>query len=151
DYSIRVWLDPEKLAARNMTPIDVAAAVRGQNIDAAAGQVGQPPAPRRQHFQFPISALGRLTTPEQFGDIIVKAGGPSAPSAAMKPKSTGPRAPTIGILGSVPVSAAAMSAMTPSTAAPTGTGTPGMSASGSGTGGVKTAVGGGTTGGGASS
>jgi multidrug efflux pump len=73
DYSIRVWLDPQKLAARNMTALDVAAAIRAQNLDAPIGQVGQSPAPRVQLFQLPIETLGRLEEPEQFGDIVVKA------------------------------------------------------------------------------
>ncbi len=74
DYSVRAWLNPQSLAARNMTAMDVAAAIRSQNIDAPAGQVGQQPAPSTQPFQFPVSTLGRLTDPEQFGNIIVKVG-----------------------------------------------------------------------------
>src|SRR5579885_483304 len=74
DYSIRVWLDPQKLASRGMTAMDVAEAIRRQNLDAPAGQVGQQPAPRGQPFQLPVDALGRLATPEQFGDIIVEVG-----------------------------------------------------------------------------
>jgi multidrug efflux pump len=72
DYSIRAWLDPQKLAARNMTPMDVADAIRNQNLDAPAGGLGQPPAPLAQATQLPIDALGRLTEPEQFEEIIVK-------------------------------------------------------------------------------
>src|SRR5262249_46293798 len=72
DYSIRAWLDPQQLASRGMTTIDVANAIRNQNLDAPAGQVGQPPAPNGQSFQLPIHTLGRLNRPEQFGDIIVK-------------------------------------------------------------------------------
>ncbi len=74
DYAIRIWLDPRKLASRGMTAMDVASAVRSQNIQAAAGQTGQPPASVRQTSQLPIDILGRLSTPEQFGDIIVKIG-----------------------------------------------------------------------------
>jgi multidrug efflux pump len=74
DYSTRVWLDPQKLAARNMTPMDVAAAIRSENLDAPAGQLGQLPAAQGQLFQLPVDTLGRLTTPEQFGDIVVKVG-----------------------------------------------------------------------------
>jgi multidrug efflux pump len=73
DYSIRAWLDPQKLAARNMTAVDVANAVRTQNIEAALGQVGQAPMNRTQAFQVPIDALSRLSDPDQFGDIVVKA------------------------------------------------------------------------------
>jgi multidrug efflux pump len=74
DYSIRIWLDPRKLASRGMTAMDVSSAVRGQNIQAAAGQTGAPPASKGQNSQLPIDLLGRLNTPEQFGDIIVKVG-----------------------------------------------------------------------------
>jgi multidrug efflux pump len=74
DYSTRVWLDPQKLAARNMTPMDVAAAIRNENLDAPAGQLGQLPIPMGQPFQLPVDTLGRLTTPEQFGNIVVKVG-----------------------------------------------------------------------------
>ena len=74
DYSIRVWLDPQKLASRGMTAMDVASSIRTENIDAPAGQIGQMPAGRVQPFQLPIDTLGRLTTPEQFGAIVVKAG-----------------------------------------------------------------------------
>src|SRR3954464_10396321 len=73
DYSIRAWLDPQKLAARDMTGMDVAQAIRSQNLEAAAGQIGQPPAPAGQAFQMPIHTLGRLVDPEQFAAIIVKA------------------------------------------------------------------------------
>jgi multidrug efflux pump len=72
DYSIRAWLDPQKLASRNMTAADVANAIRAQNIEAAAGQVGQAPMHRSQAFQLPVDTLGRLSDPAQFGDIIVK-------------------------------------------------------------------------------
>jgi multidrug efflux pump len=72
DYSIRVWLDPQKLASHNMTAADVANAVRAQNIEAAVGEVGQAPIWRSQAFQMPIDTIGRLHEPAQFGDIIVK-------------------------------------------------------------------------------
>ena len=74
DYSIRVWLDPQKLASRNMTPLEVAAAIRTQNVEAASGQVGQQPQPQGQPFQFPVDTLGRLRDPEQFANIIIKVG-----------------------------------------------------------------------------
>jgi multidrug efflux pump len=94
DYSIRAWLDPQKLAARNMTAGDVVAAVRSQNLEAALGQVGQPPTSQSQAFQLPIDTLGRLTDPEQFGDIIIKVGGIGRLNAPSKngggaPASTG--------------------------------------------------------------
>ncbi|MCS7270072.1 MAG: efflux RND transporter permease subunit [Gemmataceae bacterium] len=73
DYSMRLWLDPEKLAAKGLTTSDVVAAVESQNTQVAAGQVGQPPAPRGQSFQFPLNAEGRLSSVEQFADMILKA------------------------------------------------------------------------------
>src|SRR5262249_42224104 len=72
DYSIRAWLDPQKLAAMSVTATDVANAIRNQNIEAALGQVGQPPAISAQAFQWPLDTLGRLWDPSQFGDIIIK-------------------------------------------------------------------------------
>ncbi len=74
DYSMRVWLDPEQLQARGLTATDVVNAVREQNVQVAAGQIGQPPVPAGQDFQYTMSTLGRLTEAEQFGDIVVKAG-----------------------------------------------------------------------------
>src|SRR5437660_6684783 len=89
-YSIRAWLDPQKLASRGMNASDVAAAVTSQNVEAAPGRVGQPPSGRRQAFDLPINTLGRLTFPEQFDDIIVKVSNP-APMlrAAVKPPVLG--------------------------------------------------------------
>ncbi len=72
DYSIRVWLDPERLAYRSLTPIDVIASLEGQNIQAVLGQVGQPPSGGEQQLQLTLSALGRLRTVGEFGDIVVK-------------------------------------------------------------------------------
>src|SRR4051794_12924609 len=72
DYSMRIWLDPQNLAAHQMTAMDVANAIRSQNLDAPVGQIGQPPAPSPEPFQLPIDTLGRLTDPEQFANIIVK-------------------------------------------------------------------------------
>lgn len=72
DYSMRVWLDPDKMAARNLTTSDVVNAVRSQNVQVAAGQIGRPPVPDGQQFQFTMSTLGRLEETEQFGNIIVK-------------------------------------------------------------------------------
>ncbi len=75
DYSMRVWLDPEKLKARNLTTNDVVAAIREQNIQVAAGRIGQPPAPEGQNFQYTINTLGRLEDVGQFEDIIIKTSG----------------------------------------------------------------------------
>jgi len=73
DYSMRVWLDPQKLAARNLTTSDVVEAIREQNVQVAAGQVGAPPAPGAE-FQLALDAQGRLTDEQQFGDIILRSG-----------------------------------------------------------------------------
>ncbi len=72
DYSMRVWLDPDKLAIRNMTAGDVVRALREQNLPVASGQVGQSPTLKGQQTQFTLSTLGRLIEPEQFEKIIVK-------------------------------------------------------------------------------
>ena len=72
DYSIRIWLDPNKVSARDLTASDVAAAVRRQNVEVAAGVFGQAPQPADNLFQLTARARGRLVTPEEFGDIILK-------------------------------------------------------------------------------
>ena len=74
DYSMRVWLDPRKLKSRNLTTEDVVDAIREQNVQVAAGQIGAPPAPPGTAFQFTVNALGRLDTVEQFEDIIIRTG-----------------------------------------------------------------------------
>ncbi len=74
DYSMRVWLDPDALQARNLTAGDVIRVLREQNVQVAAGQIGQPPVPRGQDFQFTMSTLGRLIEAEEFADIIIKTG-----------------------------------------------------------------------------
>jgi hydrophobe/amphiphile efflux-1 (HAE1) family protein len=73
DFSMRLWLDPYKMAVRGVTVGDVMNALREQNVQVAAGQVGQPPAPG-QGIQLPLATLGRLTEPEQFAKLIVKKG-----------------------------------------------------------------------------
>src|SRR6202048_3918040 len=74
DYSMRVWLDPDKLQSRNLTVGDVLRVLREQNVQVAAGQIGQPPVPRGQDFQYTMSTLGRLVEAEQFADIVLKTG-----------------------------------------------------------------------------
>jgi multidrug efflux pump len=74
DYSMRVWLDPNKLASRNLSADDVVRVLREQNIQVAAGQIGQQPVPRGQEFQYTLSTLGRLVEPEQFANIVVNTG-----------------------------------------------------------------------------
>jgi hydrophobe/amphiphile efflux-1 (HAE1) family protein len=109
DYSLRAWLNPDRLASLNLTAADVVHAIEQQNLQVAAGQIGQPPSRSSQQFQLTINTLGRLTDPEQFGDIIVKAaaGGPTMVAASPQPASS-PGDPQ-------PV--------TPATTAGTGTGT----------------------------
>ncbi len=74
DYSMRVWLDPERLAVLGTTAPDVLLALREQNVQVAAGAIGRPPVPAGELFQYTLTTLGRLTEAEEFGDIIVKSG-----------------------------------------------------------------------------
>jgi multidrug efflux pump len=74
DYSMRIWLDPDRLTSRGMTAGDVVRALREQNVQVAAGQIGQQPAAEGVNFQYTLSTLGRLIEPEQFADIIIKTG-----------------------------------------------------------------------------
>ncbi|UUQ64949.1 efflux RND transporter permease subunit [Pseudomonas fuscovaginae UPB0736] len=74
DYSLRVWLDPNKTASRNLTATDVVNAIREQNRQVAAGQLGAPPAPNATSFQMSINAQGRLVTEEEFENIVIRAG-----------------------------------------------------------------------------
>ena len=74
DYSIRVWLDPNLMYARGLTVTDVISAIQAQNVQVAAGQLGAPPAPKGTAFTLTINTLGRLITPDQFKQIIVKQG-----------------------------------------------------------------------------
>ncbi len=73
EYAMRVWLDPNKVASRGLTSSDVTAAIKEQNVQVAAGSVGQQPN-ASSSFQVTVNALGRLTTEEQFGDIVIKTG-----------------------------------------------------------------------------
>ena len=74
DYSMRAWLDPDRMAARDLSASDVVAALREQNVQVAAGSLGRPPVPQGQAFQYTLSTLGRLVDPAQFGKIVVKTG-----------------------------------------------------------------------------
>ena len=74
DYAMRLWLDPDKVAARGMTAGDVVRAVREQNIQVSAGQLGAEPMANGSQFLTPINARGRLETPEEFGNIVLKSG-----------------------------------------------------------------------------
>jgi HAE1 family hydrophobic/amphiphilic exporter-1 len=73
-FAMRLWLDPAKLAARELTAGDVVNALREQNLQVAAGALGEPPAPSEQLYQISVRAMGRLSEAEQFEDIVVKAG-----------------------------------------------------------------------------
>jgi hydrophobe/amphiphile efflux-1 (HAE1) family protein len=72
-YSMRIWLDPDKLAALGITAVDVQNAIAEQNVQVAAGKIGQPPAPPGTPFEMQVNAVGRLSDPAQFGDIVVRA------------------------------------------------------------------------------
>ncbi|OQK17337.1 hypothetical protein AU255_05495 [Methyloprofundus sedimenti] len=74
DYSMRVWLNPHKMKSRGITTQDIVNAMREQNVQVAAGQIGQPPVPPGTNFQYTINVLGRLTDVAQFEDIIIKTG-----------------------------------------------------------------------------
>jgi multidrug efflux pump subunit AcrB len=75
DYSMRIWLDPDKLQSRELTAGDVIRVLREQNVEVAAGKIGQPPIPSGQDFQYTLSTLGRLADADQFADIILATGG----------------------------------------------------------------------------
>jgi len=74
DYSMRAWLDPNRMAARNLAASDVVAALREQNVQVAAGALGRPPVPTGQAFQYTLSTMGRLLDRDQFGEIVLKTG-----------------------------------------------------------------------------
>ncbi|HAN99442.1 MAG TPA: hydrophobe/amphiphile efflux-1 family RND transporter [Planctomycetaceae bacterium] len=74
DYGMRVWLDPPRLRALSLTAGDVVAAIREQNVQVAAGRIGQPPAPDGTPYELTVNTRGRLTEAEEFADLIVKSG-----------------------------------------------------------------------------
>src|SRR4051795_6263476 len=82
DYSMRVWLNTEKMAQLGVTPSEVAAALRAQNAQYAAGRIGTEPAPPGQNLVYTVTAAGRLVEPEQFGEIVVRALGTTAGASA---------------------------------------------------------------------
>ncbi len=84
-YAMRVWLDPVKLAARGLTATDVVNALVEQNIEIPAGQLGQPPSDTKQAFQVPVRVVGRLTSPTEFDEIIVK----NSPNGLVQIKDVG--------------------------------------------------------------
>jgi HAE1 family hydrophobic/amphiphilic exporter-1/multidrug efflux pump len=77
DYSMRIWLRPDRMAQLGVTTSEIAAAVRAQNAQYAAGKIGAEPAPPGQSLVYTVTAQGRLVEPEQFGEIVVRAGGPA--------------------------------------------------------------------------
>ena len=72
DYSMRIWLDPDKIAARNMTAGEVVAALQAQNVQVSSGVLGQPPVPQPGAFQLNVQTLGRLIDPAQFAAVVIK-------------------------------------------------------------------------------
>ena len=75
EYGMRIWLDPNRLAKLALTPSDVVAAIKEQNLQAPSGQVGAPPSPPGQQFSYTVQAPGRLVSPEEFGEIILRSSG----------------------------------------------------------------------------
>src|SRR6202521_1941807 len=72
DYAMQIWLDPNRLQSLNLTALDVTAALQGQNIQVASGVLNQPPVPNQLAFQVAVRTLGRLTDPDEFGNIVIK-------------------------------------------------------------------------------
>ena len=72
DYAMRIWLDPDKVAAHNLNASEVLAALRAQNVQVSAGILNQPPVPSHEAHQLNVQTLGRLSTPQQFGEIVLK-------------------------------------------------------------------------------
>ncbi len=102
DYALRAWLDPDKMAALNLDASDVVSAIASQNVQVAAGQIGQPPTIRAQQFQLTINTQGRLTETDQFANIIVKAAQDTiapAISGGAAPATGGAAARTTGASG----------------------------------------------------
>ena len=77
DYSMRIWLRPDKMAQLGITTADISAAISAQNKQNVAGKIGQEPAQQGQQLVYTVTAKGRLATPEQFGDIVLRSKGPS--------------------------------------------------------------------------
>lgn len=73
-YAMRMWMDPDRMAGLGITPGDLIAAIREQNLEVSAGQIGSPPAPDNQQFQYTIRAKGRLTSVKEFENIVVRTG-----------------------------------------------------------------------------
>jgi hydrophobe/amphiphile efflux-1 (HAE1) family protein len=82
DYSMRVWLDPDRLQSLGLTALDVTSALQGQNIQVASGVLDQPPTPKQGAFQIAVQTLGRLADPSEFGNIVIK----QTPTAVVRVK-----------------------------------------------------------------
>ena len=78
EYAMRMWMNPDRMASLGITPGDLIAAIREQNLEVSAGQIGTPPVPTDQQFQYTITTKGRLTTVEEFGNIVVRTGNASS-------------------------------------------------------------------------
>ncbi|WP_374328563.1 efflux RND transporter permease subunit [Azonexus sp.] len=76
DYSMRIWLKPDRMAQLGLTTADISNAIKAQNAQNAAGKIGQEPAPSDQQLVYTVTAKGRLLTPEEFGNIVIRASGP---------------------------------------------------------------------------
>ncbi|WP_170358071.1 efflux RND transporter permease subunit [Ruegeria arenilitoris] len=74
EYAMRIWMDPDQMAALSITPGDVINAIREQNVEVSAGSIGAPPVPEGQTFQYTIKTKGRLTSAEEFGEIVIRTG-----------------------------------------------------------------------------
>src|SRR5207244_1348729 len=72
-YSMRVWLDPDKMTKLGITATDISSAIQAQNRQNPAGAIGQAPSPQGTDFQYTVSAQGRLTDPAEFGNIVIRA------------------------------------------------------------------------------
>ncbi|MBS1184009.1 MAG: multidrug efflux transporter permease subunit [Proteobacteria bacterium] len=83
-YSMRIWLDPDKLANLGLTAVDVQTAVSEQNVQVAAGKIGQAPAPSGTAFEMQVNAVGRLSDPAEFGEIVLRADGASGAMVRLK-------------------------------------------------------------------
>ncbi len=94
-YAMRIWLDPEKLAARGLTPLDVTNALSEQNVEVPAGQLGIPPSDPKQSYQMAVRVVGRLSDPREFEKIILKSNASSTPVGSI---SLTPPAPGSGVV-----------------------------------------------------
>ena len=86
-YAMRIWLDPTKLSARGLTPADVTSALAEQNVEVPAGQLGTPPSDPKQAYQMAVRVRGRLTDPNEFGNLILKSNAKNASSSVTAPSN----------------------------------------------------------------